>query len=191
MDSVQTLSLKNEQLVSYRQSLILDKKELEQYLDISNKQRKELEQKLNASIAYISSIESKISLDTIILQDSVIIKNDSIKAFFDYYDDWTSLKGYTQIINSKGYTAIESLDLNVPLTLGLTEDKKIFVTSKNPYVRFTDIQSAAIENSLLTPKKKRFNVGIQAGFGGGFDIITRKGFIGPYIGVGLSYGFNF
>lgn len=52
----------------------------------------------------------------------------------------------------------------------------IFVTSKNPYVKATDIGSIRYK-----PKPTKFGIGFQLGYG-----VTRSG-ISPYLGVGVSY----
>lgn len=75
--------------------------------------------------------------------------------------------------------------MDVPLTFYVT-GKEIAVKSKNPYVNFTEIQGA---RNITKPK--RWNVGIQAGFGVGYNLLDKNLTLGPYIGVGVSYGFNF
>ena len=40
-------------------------------------------------------------------------------------------------------------------------------------------------------KPKRWNIGFQAGLGFQYDILNNRAGIGPYLGVGVSYGFGF
>ena len=173
-DSVQVLELKNGNLLHEKQSLILEKKEIEKYLDISNKEIKEIEKQLNSSLALISELKTNIRIDTIITTDSLIISNnnDTIIAHFRYNDKWITLNGYTKIIdNDKSNTQINDLLIDVPLTIGLTNDYKVFATSDNPYVSFTSVNAASIENSISNNKHKRW------GFG-------------PYVGFGVNFGYD-
>ena len=191
LDSVHTLYTSNGELLSYKQSYILAKKDLESYIDISTKERREIERKLNSSLAYIAKLESSLQIDTIYTRDSVVIDNTKTIIYFDYKDKWVTLQGNTKIEDNDYSTMLSSLQMNVPLKLGLTEDRKIFVSSDNPYLNIASIDGAAIENSLLYPKKKKWNIGIQLGVGACYDILHTNIAIGPYVGVGISYGFNF
>lgn len=171
---VNVLELKNGDLIYEKQTLILEKDEVEKYLDISNKRIKEIEKELDSSLALISELKSSVRIDTIITTDSLIISNnnDTITAYFRYNDRWVTLNGYTQIIDStNGNTQINDLSIDVPLTIGLTDDYKIFATSDNPYIVFSDINSAIIENSITDSKHKKW------GFG-------------PYVGVGVNFGYD-
>lgn len=38
-------------------------------------------------------------------------------------------------------------------------------------------------------KPKRWGLGFQAGFGGGFDVINKQPMLGAYVGIGISYNF--
>ena len=170
-DSVQVLELNNGSLLYEKQSLILEKSELESYLGISQKQIKELEKKLNSSVALIADLQGKINVDTIIMTDSIYFSNngDTINALFKYNDKWLTLNGKTLICNNVASSQINNVNMNVPLTIGLTDDYKIYAISENPYLTFTDINAASVENSITNQKKKRWG-------------------IGPYIGVGVGFG---
>ena len=58
-----------------------------------------------------------------------------------------------------------------------------------PYVSFSEIEGAVIDGSILKPKKKRFNWGLQLGLGTMYDIIDRDISLGPYAGVGIEFNF--
>lgn len=191
LDSVHTLELSNGELLSYKQSYILAKEDLETYINVSKKERKEIEKKLNSSLAYIAKLESSLHIDTIYARDSVIIDSTKTIIYFDYRDKWVTLSGNTRIQDTDYETMLSTLQMDVPLTLGLTEDRKIFISSDNPYLNIASIDAAAIENSLLYPKKKKWNIGVQLGIGACYDLLHTNIAIGPYVGVGISYGFNF
>ena len=190
-DSMQIIEGKNGDLIYARQSLILEKNELENYLDISNKEVKRLEKELDSKIALISKMQGMVVVDTLVMYDSIYIHEDTTIVQFNYKDNWLAMDGTTVITNYKPKTVINSITSEVPLKIGMTDDYKIFATTDNPYVKFTDIESSIISGSKLNEKKKNWNVGLQVGFGGGFDLISKRVTVGPYIGAGISYGFDF
>ena len=79
--------------------------------------------------------------------------------------------------------------MKVPLKFGITDDYTMFIQSDNPYVEFGEINGAVIEGSKFLPKEKRWSWGIHGGIGIGYDLITRRLGIGPYLGVGIQYNF--
>lgn len=168
-DSVRVLTLKNGSLLYEKQSLILEKNELEKYLGISKKEVKELEKKLDASLALISKMNGQIRIDTLVLTDSVYISNDTTTVYFKYNDDWVAIDGLSTVIKEWSITKINTIEMNTPLTIGLTDDYKVYVNSGNPYLTITDIDAAVIENSVCNRKPKRWG-------------------IGPYIGIGVGCG---
>lgn len=187
-DTIQVLELDNSNLLYDKQTLILKKDELESYLGLSKKEVKELEKKLDASLAMIAKLKGQIKVDTLYIKDSIYIseKGDTIKSLFDYTDTWVAIDGYTMIIDStESNTQINKIEMNVPLKLGLTDNYQIFATSENPYVSFTEIDAAVLENSIANQKKKRWGIGpyIGVGIGGGTDF---KG--NPQFGWNVSVG---
>ena len=86
-------------------------------------------------------------------------------------------------------TTIESLSMNVPLNVGLTNDYQIFVKTPNPYISFTNIEGAVIDNSILRPKKKRFSWGLHGGVGVMYDVIDKDIAIGPNASFGVHINF--
>lgn len=193
------VELKNGQLLAYRDLYIATTAELESIVDMNKKEIKELQKELDSKIAYISKIESQIKVEYIeTVRDSIIYvqKEDSTISHavstFRYKDNWMSLVGknkFTFEDNFKYSTTIESLNMNVPLTVGLTDDYQIFVKTPNPYVSFSEIKGAVIDGSILKPKKKRFNWGLQLGLGTMYDIIDKDVSIGPYGGIGIEFNF--
>lgn len=186
-NDIEQLELKNGELVKVRDSYILEKNQLQEQFDLSKQEIKELQNKLQSTITYISKIESKVYIDTIkCIQDSILITQDTIKhTHFKYQDNWLRFNGLTQ------YDSIElyNISMDVPLVVGLTENYQIFVKSDNPYVNFPSIEGAAINNTKLVPKKQYWSGGVQLGVGFGYDIITKRATLGPYLGLGLQFNF--
>lgn len=174
-DSVQVLETKNGDLLYAKQSLILEKKELEEYLGISNKKISELEKKLDSKIAYIAKLEGSVKIDTVYLNDSVNIVDDTVFIYFNENNKWYTIDGETKYFNCESNTRINTIEMNVPLTLALTDDYKVSVLSENPYVRFNNINGAVVENSVIKPREKKF--GLTVG-------------VGPYVGYGGNLNAN-
>lgn len=188
---VEELELKNGELIKVRDSYILEKNELQEMFDMSKKEVRDLQNKLNSSLAYISKLEADVRIDTIReVKDSIVYINSTDRDIhFKYSDDWFSLDGLTKMRGMESLTELYNVRMTVPLQIGLTDMKQLFVTSPNPYVSFTDIEGAFIEGSNLYPKRKKFNFGVQGGFGLGYDIITKQLTLGPYLGAGIQYNF--
>lgn len=188
-NEVDSFRLKNNELVVAKQNLILEKNELEEYLDISKKEIKELEKKLDNKIKYIASIEGKVTIDTIEIHDSIYIDpNGNMSLYFDYSDKWVTLAGHsTQTTFDDFYTTLDTLSMNVPLKVGLTDDRKIFVQSSNPYMNITDIKGAYVDESQLRKFVNRFGLCFYLGWGIQYGVINQKFDTGLQLGAGIYY----
>lgn len=192
-DSIEVVEMNNGKLMYEKESLILEKKELEEYLDISRREVRDLERKLDSKLAYISKLEGQINMGPeITIKDSLIyIDNTLAKYSFDYDDKWFSFNGLTTFTDGIGTTTISNIRVPVPLKVGLTDDYTIFVQSDNPYLTFYDIQGAVVNKERFAQKPKRWNIGLQAGIGVQCGLMQRTVDVGPYVGIGVSYGFSF
>lgn len=189
-DKISELTLENGNLLAERSAYIVKNNELEEILNITKQEKKDIEKKLNDKIAYISTIESNIRVDTLELVDTVIIKDSSvINIKFNYNDEWLAFSGGSYYKNGKSKTTIFDINVNTPLKVGLTEDLTIFVESENPYLNITNIEGAVVDGSTLHPKKKRWNFSLHGGIGVHYGLFTQKVDVGPYIGAGVSYNF--
>lgn len=191
---IEVVELENGELLSSRDSYIATINDLEDLLDISKKEIKDIQRQLDDKVAYISNIESNVRVEYIeTVRDSIVYVNPSTAtSSFSYYDKWVTLNGVNEFRFGEKFdytTTITSISMDVPLNVGLTNDYKIFVKSSNPYVRFTDIQGAVIDNSIMRPRKKRFSWGLQGGIGLMYDVIDKDIAAGPYLGVGAEFNF--
>jgi hypothetical protein len=186
-DSIRTLILKNgEQLVTIG-SYILEKKDLQKYLDISKSEIKELERKLG-KISYISNIQSVTVFDSIYIKDTITVTPENIiKYNITYSDEWLRINGGGIIEGNYASTYFDSIAISTPLTVGLTDDYRIWVKSSNPYINITNIGGAVVQGSRLNQKQKRFGFGLSAGFGLQYGIQNKKIDYGPYVGIGITY----
>lgn len=189
-DTIETYNLKNGELMNEKQLLILEKDELEKYVGISNDYIKDVEKKLNSSISYIAKLEASVKVDTLFIVDSVYVTDDTISATFRYDDEWIIIDGETSIIDTTyAETNVNCIEVNAPLKIGITENNQFFVSTDNPYINISSIDGSGIVTNKT--KTKRWNVGVQAGIGFQYGMINKHLDIGPYIGVGISYGFSF
>lgn len=186
---VEQLELKNGELITTRDSYILDKKQLEEALDVSKSEVKELEKKLNSSLAYIANMESQVRIDTVtIVKDSIIYdEGDIAQIHFDYDDDWFGVKGTTDLTGPEITTSLYDIKMYVPIQWGIMDNYKIFVQSDNPYVSFTNLDGAVIDGSKLIPKQRKFGLSVQGGFGVNYDLLSKNLGVGPYLGVGVHW----
>ena len=188
-DSVHYYEMKNGELIAVRDALIIDKDELSKYLDMSMKEIKELEKALNGALALAGRIETVIKYDTIRMTDSIWLVNDSIYSKFKYNDQWTALEGSTVITDSmrKSSTTIDYINMNANLKVGMTDNYKFYATSDNPYLKIGNIESAVIDENMFKQDKKKWGLGVYAGFGASYGIINRKIDVGPSFGVSVNY----
>lgn len=190
-DTVRVYELKNGDLMSAKQNLILEKENLSRHLSITDNERKEIERKLKSAIAYIGEIEGKVKIDTLTLHDSVYIENGIANICFSYSDKWVSLDGKTEMKDSvSAATQINSIVMDVPLKMGLTDDNQMFVTSSNPYVLISDIDGAQILTKKNKPKRWGFGpyIGVGVGWGVGIGFEGNTGSKGGFV-AGVTVGF--
>ena len=140
-DSIHSYKLENGELLTSKYGLIVEKEELTKHLEITEKEKKDLEKKLNSSLAYIAELKTSVRIDTIHTIDSIFIdKNDVTNINFKYTDEWVYLDGSTKFKDIKdSKTTINTININTPLKVGLTEDNQFFATTPNPYVKISDI----------------------------------------------------
>lgn len=190
---IELVELENSNLLIAKESLILSESQAREELEMTKEETRELKKKLGSAVAQINKLESLIELnDTVYMKgDTVYVdKKDNTTKIFTWNDQLTSLKAKvwgSSIQDSQ--LSIYDLKMNLPITFGVTNDYKVFATSPNPYVKFTDMSSATIYGSSVAPKRKRFHHGIFVGFGVNYGIITNKVDIGPSLGYGFMYSF--
>ena len=193
---VEVVELQNKELMYSRDSYIASTKDLEELLDISKKQVKDMQRQLDSKIAYIAKLEQETRVEYIeVIKDSIVYVDNSTKrliASFHYEDEWLSLNGENEFDLSKDFdykTTLRNIRMNTPLTVGLTDDYKIFVTTHNPYVAFGEIEGAVIDKSIIKPRKKRFGWGLHGGFGVMYDVIDKDVAVGPTVSFGVHLNF--
>lgn len=187
-DSLHTVRTREGDLLAYKAAYVMTKDELDRYTKFSKAEISSLEKQLQSKIDIISKIKGEVRVDTIVMHDSIVSSGDTITDIFTFNDDWIDIRGSSIFYRDSASTTISSISTQVPLTVGLTSDENFFASTPNPYVSISSIECGDIRKKS---KKKYWSIGIQAGFGAGYDIIHKNISAGPYIGVGLGFGFDF
>ena len=187
IDSITKITTKNNELIYERDNYKLSYDELNKE---QQKRIKELEKELGKSIDYISKLEGTVVIDTLTIKDSIYIYNDVTHIIFNYSDDWFKMTG-TTLLGQDTTTTLNSLYMDVPLTLGLTQDENkssIFVTSSNPYVTFSSIEGAELHH---TPKSfQHWMWTAEIGMDMQYGLISRSMDVIPRIQTDIKYIFK-
>lgn len=193
---LEQVELKNGELLSARDSYVATINDLEELLGIAKQEARDIQRQLNSKIAYIAKLEQNTRVEYIeVVKDSIIyVNNNSQKVItaFHYNDNWLSLIGENEVTMNGEFdckTTLRNIQMNTPLTVGLTNDYKIFVKSENPYVNFSSIEGAVIDKQALKPRKQRFGWGLQLGIGAMYDVVDKNVAVGPYAGLGVELNF--
>ena len=187
IDSVRVIKTKSNNLIYERDNYRLSYDELNKQ---TQKKIKELENELDKQIKYISKLEGNINIDTLIIKDSIYVSDNITHIVFDYSDDWFKMNGTTRL-GQDTTTTINNMNMDVPLTLGLTQDgnkSSIFVKTDNPYVTFSKIEGVDLSNTPKEFKHWRWNV--QFGFDFQYGIINKTFDNTPYIETRILYIFK-
>ena len=188
-DSINVYKLKNGELLYSKKMLIGDLSNAEQQLGVTKKQLKEIEKQLDAKITQIAKLKGQIKVDTIVMHDSVYVQDSVLKSDFNYRDKWLTMEGTVNIKDSDSIkTQVNLLAMNVELDYYVTDKNEVAAKSACDYLKINEL------SGIQAAKKERiphWNLGIQVGFGAQYNLVTNKFGYGPYIGVGISYGWCF
>lgn len=154
-------------------------------------------QKEKGNVKVVTKTEYVVKTDTLVLDSSVDFTEDTYKLSFKNETTnpggYRILSGYTSFkwdqennMPFSGTTTITDDVLSMKLVTGVREEDgklTIFIKTDYPGVKFSNIEGAVLDNSMLNTDSKasRFTLGIQAGYG-----LTSSGF-SPYIGAGVTY----
>lgn len=187
MDSIHFYELKNGEHAAAQQAWLLNEKEMLAKLGMAKEELNDIKKRIGTPTT-ITQVVTETKIDTTYMPGEVIYAaSDSMSAAFSFKDDWLQMSGRTDITPSKSNTVLYNLEMNTPLTVGMTKDDKFFVTTPNPYVKFTSITS--IQNEKYKPKKKHWGVGVNAGWGVYYDMKSKTLKTGPGATVGVNYNF--
>lgn len=142
--------------------------------------------KKNAQLAaQIDVLIENPARDTIWKYDSILVVQSLVQPF-QFKDKWRNLSGNITLNDNKMGLNINEDQVFFDYTVAV-DDGIIYIKSDNPYVKYNQI--TAIQEQQKKPK--RWNIGFQVGFGFQCGLVNKTIDIGPYVGVGVSYGFGF
>ena len=188
-DSIEYYECKTGELVAQKTMLIGEIKDLKEsyskelnclYDDLNSMKRK------NAQMAaQLKGFIDNPVKDTIWKYDTIKFEKSLIQPF-DFSNKWRILSGNITLKDNTIGLNIKEDQVFFDYTIAI-EDGCIYIKSDNPYVKYDYV--TAIQEQHKKPK--HWNIGFQAGFGFQYGMINKTIDVGPYLGVGVSWGFGF
>jgi hypothetical protein len=188
-DSIEYYESKTGELIAQKTMLTGEIKDLKEshskelndlYNDLNSMKRK------NAQLAaQIDVLVENPARDTIWKYDSILVVQSLVQPF-QFNDKWRNLSGNITLENNTMGLNIKEDQVFFNYTIAV-EDGLVYLMSDNPYVKYNRI--TAIQETQKKPK--RWNIGFQLGLGFQYGLFHEKVDIGPYLGLGVSYGFGF
>ena len=188
-DSIEYYECKTGELVAQKTMLIGEIKDLKEshskelnclYDDLNSMKRK------NAQMAaQLKGFIDNPVKDTIWKYDTIKFEKSLIQSF-DFSDKWRILSGNITLKDDTIGLNIKEDQVFFDYTIAI-EDGCIYIKSDNPYVKYDYV--IAIQKQQKKPN--HWNIGFQAGFGFQYGMFNKTIDVGPYLGVGVSWGFGF
>lgn len=114
-----------------------------------------------------------------------IVKHDTIsrgvEKQFAFNNEWRDLEGNVGYHQDTLSMAITKDITRFDYTVVTDKDNRVYIKSKNPYVKFNEFTGFTIPSNVKQ-KQKQWGVGPQLGVG-----VTTDGKFRPYIGVGIQW----
>ena len=188
-DSIEYYECKTGELVAQKTMLIGEIKDLKEsyskelnclYDDLNSMKRK------NAQMAaQLKGFIDNPVKDTIWKYDTIKFEKSLIQPF-DFSDKWRILSGNITLKDDTIGLNIKEDQVFFDYTIAI-EDGCIYIKSDNPYVKYDYV--TAIQEQQKKPN--HWNIGFQTGFGFQYCMFNKTIDVGPYLGVGVSWGFGF
>ena len=188
-DSIEYYECKTGELVAQKTMLVGEIKDLKEshskelnclYDDLNSMKRK------NAQMAaQLKGFIDNPVKDTIWKYDTIKFEKSLIQPF-DFSDKWRILSGNITLKDDTIGLNIKEDQVFFDYTIAI-EDGCIYIKSDNPYVKYDYV--TAIQEQQKKPK--HWNIGFQAGLGFLSCMFNKTIDVGPYLGVGISWGFGF
>lgn len=188
-DSIEYYECKTGELVAQKTILIGEIKDLKEshskelnclYDDLNSMKRK------NAQMAaQLKGFIDNPVKDTIWKYDTIKFEKSLIQPF-DFSDKWRILSGNITLKDDTIGLNIKEDQVFFDYTIAI-EDGCIYIKSDNPYVKYDYV--TAIQEPQKKPK--HWNIGFQTGLGFQYCMFNKTIDVGPYLGVGVSWGFGF
>lgn len=187
MDSIHYYELKNGEHAAAQQAWLLSEKEMLTQLGMAKEELNDIKKRIGTPTE-ITQIITKTKRDTTYLQaEPIYITPDSMSANFAFKDEWMAMDGGVSISKDNTNATLYHLEMNTPLTVGMTKDNKFFATTPNPYVSITDINSVQIDKYKQT--RKHWGLGVNVGPGVYYDFKSKSVRVGAGAQIGFNYNF--
>ena len=188
-DSIEYYECKTGELVAQKTILTGEIEDLKEshskelntlYNDLNSMKRK------NAQLAaQIKGFIDNPVKDTVWKYDTIKFTQSLIQPF-DFSDKWRTLSGNITLDDDTMRLNIKEDQVFFDYTIAM-ENGCIYIKSDNPYVKYDCITGIQEQQK----KPKRWNIGFQAGVGFQYGMLNKTIDVGPYLGVGISWGFGF
>lgn len=177
-DSVSYYKSKNGDLVAMKTAFETNIKELESLNESLHTEIKDLKTKNDvlSGMHFNGSIENS-SKDTVFIVDTDTIYN-GFKHNFNFNNDWRDLEGYVHYIPDSLKVNITKDVTRFDYTVAIDEDNKIYIKSKNPYVKFDEF-------SGFTVPKPKDKVELSIYAEGNYGFKSKQ--LTPLVGLDVSY----
>ena len=121
-----------------------------------------------------------------VLHDTTfIVQYDTIKNGFNhnfaFNDEWRDLEGNVNYADESLSMAITKDVTRFDYTVVTDKDNKVYIKSKNPYVKFDEFTGFTVPDKVQK-KSKHFGVGPEIGVG-----VSTDGKVVPYAGIGVHW----
>jgi len=121
-----------------------------------------------------------------VLHDTTyVVQHDTIKNGFNHHfafnDEWRDLEGNVNYADESLSMAITKDVTRFDYTVVTDKDNKVYIKSKNPYVKFDEFTGFTMP-SKTQKRSKHFGVGPESGVG-----VSTEGKVVPYAGIGVHW----
>jgi hypothetical protein len=130
----------------------------------------------------IKEVPKEVIIET---RDTILVKQKALTKIDTFYIEGKEIiKQRTDTIIDTFYVPIDRKEYEQTIS-NKDGDFKIGIDYSGAY---SSINNVTLQSKI---KPKRWNIGVQGGVGVGYDLLHNNITAGPYIGIGVSYGFNF
>lgn len=134
---------------------------------------------MTAATHFNGVIENEVHDTTYIVQHDTI--SNGVDKQFAFNNEWRILEGNVGYHKDTLSMAITKDVTKFDYTVVTDKDNRVYIKSKNPYVKFDEFTGFTIPSNTKQPTK-RWGIGPQVGVG-----VTTDGKFRPYIGVGIQW----
>lgn len=160
--------------------LVKDKDELMRKLNVSEDEKVTLKKRVKDLNTKLKAATKVVAVTKV---DSIFIKPSNTPNNYIYSDKYLNMNITTTPPDG---LMLNSLSLQTSLVISTTEDHRFIIQTDNPYIHFTDIQSAEVYKKK---KKVEFTHGFYLGVGTTYGLINNKVDFGPQFGYGIGIKF--